>query len=258
MTAPLHCRGTLLAVFTALTLIGTTLFGATPPAHAKGSVPDKPDSLIHVTEESEISTPDMTALTDLMGSLNEAHDEQVGVIITHKKTDPKKLAKTALKKWGLSKNGAVIGISVGDEDAGLAVGSNLTDRVDSKATKDIVGTVKSGAGEYNDWVAGLQGGATRLFLYIEDDGLSGGTDDQSEHQHADDDPAHEEVPEGEVPDDAYVEDEPNEDTGLNDVTKVALGGTLIVLAILGLILLVRIQKQKKDNESSGESADDEN
>lgn len=245
-----------MAMVVALIFIGTALLGTTPPAHAEENVPNKPDNLIHITDESEISTPDKTTLTDLMAGLNDAHDEKVGVIITHEKTDPKKLAKTALKKWGLSKDGAVIGITVADEDAALAVGSNLTDRVDGKATKDIVGTVKSGAGEYNDWVAGLQGGATRLFLYIEDDGLTGGTDDQSEHQHADNDPAHEEVPEGEVPDDAYVEEESDEGAGLNDVSKLALGGIIVVLAGLGLVLLVRIQKRKKDNDPSADRPED--
>lgn len=254
---------TLLAFFAALSL---ALFGSAEVAHAEGEVPEKPKDLIYASEDAEVSAPDMDTITSLMNGLNGAHDEQVGVFITDEDTEAQALAKKALKEWGLDKNGAIIVITTQDQGVGVAVGTDVEDRVSPEDQRDVANKVSEGIGDYADWASGIQTGATRLFLYIEDQGLGGGTDDHHEaddHSHGDDDPAVEEVPAGETPDDAYVAPEENAEEGISDTSKIALGVGLIVVAGGVLFFLVRRGRrmatapQAEDSEDSAESKAEE-
>lgn len=247
---------TLLALLATLAI---TLMSGTVAAHAKGTVPDKPKGLVYATEGAEVSPPDMETITSLMDGLNGAHEEKVGVIITDEDTDAQKLADSALKEWGLSENGGIITITTKKPQVGVAVGSELEKNVSAEAQGDVANKVKDGIGKHADWAKGIQTGATRLFLYIEGDGLSGGTDDrhhkEGAHTHEDDDPAVEEVPSGQAPDDAYAgEESSDESTSIISPLKIAGGITLAFLAIAGLFLLYRYAKKTKADKSA-ESGD---
>lgn len=243
----------LLALLAGLALI---LLGAPTAAHAEGSVPEKPDDLISVAEGAEVSAPDMERITSLMTGLNGAHEEQVGVIITDEEgADAQALADKALTEWGLDEGGAVMVIAVHDYGVGLAVSEDLTDRVSEEDQNDVVNKVGDGIGQYGDWAKGVQSGATRLFLYIEDQGLGGGTDDHG-HVHAEDDPAVEEVPEGEAPEDAYVEGEQaQEEAGIGNTSKIVLGAAIVLLAGAGLFLIVRRARGQSSQSDGGSDSD---
>lgn len=252
---------TLLALLAALTI---SLFSGTVTAHAEGSVPDKPEGLVYATEGAEVSAPDMDAITSLMDGLNGAHEEQVGIIITDEEDDAQGLADKALKDWGLTENGGLIVITTENQDVGVAVGSGLEENVPSDARGDVANKVKEGVGEYRDWAGGIRTGATRLFLYIEGQGLSGGTDGHhgdDGHSHEEGDPAVEEVPAGEAPDDAYVEGESTSEQGVSNTTKIVGGVVVILLASAGLFLLFRRSGSKKasnsDDAKDEESAPEE-
>lgn len=256
-------RHPLLVLLTFVSSVVLAVLGATSTAYAEGEIPEKPEDLIHVTEGAEVSAPDLDSITSLMNGLNSAHEEQVGILITDADENPQDLSDRALEDWGLSENGAVIVITTQDQGVGLSVGSSLTDRVTPQDQEDVVNKVIEGVGQYNDWGSGVRSGATRLFLYIEDQGLGGGTDgEHSEpgHQHEPNDPAVEEVPSGQAPDDAYVEDDPqaggqSADDGFSDKTKVVFGSVIVVLSAACLSLLVRgmrrrLQRAMEEEESS--------
>lgn len=265
LAVPVHgVQRSLLILLTFLASIALAVLGTASAAHAEGDVPEKPENLLYVTEDAEVSTPDLDTITSLMDGLNGAHDEQVGILITDADADPQDLSKQALKDWGLSKDGAIIVITTKDQGVGLSVGTNLTDRVTPEDQDDVVNKVAEGIGEYGDWATGIQSGATRLFLYIEDQGLGGGTDvhdhegESDGHTHAADDPAAEEVPEGEAPDDAYVESETQgEDPGLSDTTKVVIGSVVVVAAGVGLFFLVRNARRKTGAKETADGASDD-
>lgn len=250
LAVPVHgVQRSLLTLFALVASLALAVFGMASTAHAEGNVPEKPENLVYATEDAEVSAPDLEAITSLMDGLNGAHEEKVGVLITSADEDAQGLSEQALKEWGLAENGAVIVITTKDQSVGLAVGSGLTDRVSPEDQDDVVNKTGEGIGQYGDWASGIQNGATRLFLYIEDQGLGGGTDahgPEDGHTHAADDPAVEEVPAGEVPDDAYVEGEgePQEESGMSDSTKIALGATVFVVAGISLFALLRNSRRK--------------
>lgn len=245
----------LLSLFAALAL---AVMGGVSAAHAEGNVPDKPEGLIYVSEGAEVSTPDLEAITSLMNGLNDAHEEKVGVIITDEEIDAQTLADEALPAWGLNENGAVIVITTQDQGVGLAVAKGIEDRVSLEDQDDVVNKVGEGIGEYADWARGIQSGATRLFLYIEDQDLGGGTDAHHEgdgHTHEEGDPAVEEVPAGEAPDDAYIEGEAaQEESSRTDPVKIASGAAIVLLAGAGLFLLYRRGRQQAASNTD-EAAD---
>lgn len=258
LSAPVHAvRRSSLALIALFAALAVTLLGGVSPAHAEGTVPDKPEDLIYVAEGAEVSPPDMETIASLMNGLNGAHEEKVGIIITDEKTDAQGLADEALPAWGLDESGAVIVITTQDQGVGLAVAKNIEDRVSLEDQDDVVNKVGEGIGQYADWASGVQSGATRLFLYIEDQGMGDGTDhhEGDGHTHEADDPAVEEVPAGEAPDDAYVADEdaPKEEGGVTDTTKIVSGVAIILLAGAGLFLLYRMGRKKA---ASGNSESD--
>lgn len=262
LAVPVHgVRRSLLTLIALVVALAFALFGGAGIAHAEGKVPDKPKGLIYASEGAEVSPPDVDAITSLMTGLNDAHEEKVGVLITDEDTDAQKLAAKAVKEWGLSKKGAVIVITTKDQDVGLAVGDELEDRVSQEDQDDVVNKVKEGIGEYADWASGIQSGATRLFLYIEDQGLGGGTDDHHEsdgHNHEADDPAAEEVPAGEAPDDAYTDNTETDDKGftISDTVKIVLGVVIAVLAGAVLFLLGRNNRRKVKSGQNERTADE--
>lgn len=241
---------TALSILALFGLLTANLFGSAVMVHAKSSSPDKPEGLVYASEEAEVSAPDMEAITSLMDGLNDAHEEQVGIIITSEAGEAQKLADAALKDWGLAGNGGIIVITTADQDVGVAVGSRLEKDVPSEARNDVANKVSEGLGEYRDWGKGIQIGATRLFFYIEGQGLGGGTDvhhGDDGHSHKDGDPAVEEVPAGEVPDDAYIEEsEASPGRGVNTATKIVGGITIALLAITGIFLLFREDNPGKE------------
>lgn len=265
-TVPVHgVRRSTLSFLALLAALSLTIFGGSGVAHAEGKVPEKPKNLVYAAEGAEVSPPDTDSITSLMDGLNGAHDEKVGVVITDQDTKAQSLADKTLKEWGLSKNGAVIVIIAQDQSVGLAVGTELEDRVSPEDQSDVIDKVSDGIGDYADWGSGVQKGATRLFLYIEDQGLSGGRDDHHEgddHSHGDDDPSVEEVPAGEAPDDAYVDSEGSSEAGISDTSKIVLGVSLIVVAGGVLFFLVRRGRrmtaatQGKDSGPASESGDE--
>lgn len=250
-------RRSSLALLSLLAALALAVMGGVSAAHAEGNVPDKPEGLIYASEGAEVSTPDLEAITSLMNGLNDAHEEKVGVIITDEEIDAQTLADEALPAWGLDENGAVIVITTQDQGVGLAVAKGIEDRVSLEDQDDVVNKVGEGIGEYADWASGIQSGATRLFLYIEDQGLGGGTDAHHEgdgHTHEEDDPAVEEVPAGEVPDDAYEGEAAPEESSDIDPVKIASGAAIVVLAGAGLFLLYR-RGRKQAASSTDEAAD---
>lgn len=266
LTVPAHgVRRSTLSFLALLAALSLAIFGGSGVAHAEGKVPEKPQDLVYASEGAEVSPPDMDSITSLMDGLNGAHDEKVGVVITDQDTKAQSLADKTLKEWGLSKNGAVIVITAQDQSVGLAVGTALEDRVSPEDQSDVIGKVSEGIGDYADWGGGVQKGATRLFLYIEDQGLSGGRDDHHEgddHSHGDDDPSVEEVPAGEAPDDAYVDSEDSSEDGVSDTSKIVLGVALVVVAGGVLFFLVRRGRrmtaatQSKDSGPPSEPSDE--
>lgn len=255
-------RRSVLALFALAFAVTITLLSGSA-AHAEVEVPDKPEDLIYATEGAEVSAPDMESITSLMNGLNDAHDEKVGVIITDDDVAAGDLAKEALKEWGLSEDGAIIVITTKGPVAAVAVAENVQDRVSAEDQKDVVAKVNDGIGEHADWANGIHTGATRLFLYIEDQGLSGGTDGHHEedgHTHEADDPAVEEVPVGEAPDDAYTgESGASEEEGLSNPAKITTGIIITFLAGAGLFLLYRNGRKKvaaKNDEDGPEEHSD--
>lgn len=242
-----HSPSSPLAVLAAIVGILLTLLGAAHPANAAGTIPDRPDSLIYTAEGSEVSAPDLDSITSLMNGLNGVHKEKVGVLITDSDEDAQALSDIALKSWGLDKGGAIIVITTANQGIGLAVSADLTKQVPLKDQDDVVNRIGEGIGQYNDWAMGIQTGATRLFLYIEGEGLSGGTDDHSSN----DGHAHEGVNPA-PPETTNASD--SKGTGINDPLNITLGSILFAGAGIGLFFLLR--KSRKTAQPSTPSGTD--
>lgn len=242
-----HSPFPLLATFVALAAILLTLLGTAHPASAAGTIPDRPDNLVYAAEGSEVSAPDLEAITSLMNGLNSVHKEKVGILITDADEDAQALSDKALKSWGLDKSGAIIVITTAKQGIGLAVSSDLTKRVPLTDQDDVVNKVGEGIGQYNDWATGIQSGATRLFLYIEGEGLGGGTDDHS----SDDGHAHEGVNPA-PPENTNAGD--SKGAGLSDPLKITLGSVLFAGAGVALFFLLR--KSRRKAQSSAPSGTD--
>lgn len=229
-------------------MVAFVLFGSNGAAHAVGGTPEKPQDLIYVSEGAEISEPDMENITALMTGLNDAHVEKVGVIITHEDVVAQALANDALTKWGLDENGAVIVITTKDQGVALSVATGLTDRVSQEDRDDVVNKVTDGIGQYADWASGIQRGATRLFQYIEDQGLGGGTDAHAdlEEGHSHDNPAVGEAPAGEIPGDTDAEGQAGSgaEASESNTAKVIGGVAIALLAGVGLFFIVRNGRRK--------------
>lgn len=265
LAIPTHGTQRLLLLILTFLAATTLALASVATAHAEGDVPEKPGDLLSLSPDAEISAPDQESVSALLDGLNSAHDEKVGVIVTNTDEDAQALAEQAIKEWGMDQDGAIITITIGSQDVGLAVGTDLTSRVTAEDQSDVITKITDGAGEYGDWATGIQSGATRLFLYIEDQGLGDGTDTHDHdgasdgHTHAADDPAVEVLPEGETPDDAHVEEEPtaqaedsSDESEPSRGAQIAFGIGAAAVAGVGLFFLARSARRRAD--SSGEES----
>lgn len=235
------------------TLLATLALAAAwaSPAAAAGDVPERPSNLIHIAPGAEVSAPGVGDITSLMTGLNNAHEEKVGVLITDADRDAQEMANEVLGAWGLERNGAALVIATKDKGVGLAVGEDLMGRVSPADQADVMAKVQEGIGGFDEWASGVQRGGTRLFLYIEDQGLGGGTDDHF-HSHGEGD-VHAEGQDGAVDTPGPVADPiDGPQPWLDNSAKIGLGSFVALGSIFGLFHLVKAARRKGGTSSAGD------
>lgn len=231
-------------------LLSLALATLTAPAAlaADAGVPPAPKDLIYVSEGSEISPPAMEDLIALLSGLNGAHEEKVGVLITDAPGDAQALAEQALTGWGLQKNGAVLVVTTRDEGVGLALSQHLESKIAPEDRADVVNKVHDGIGDYSDWAVGVQSGLTRLFIYIEGEGLAGGTD---EHSHGDGHD-HETAAAADAQDPGAAHPQGDADGPAGRDVALLVGGLLLVGVSGGALVWVLWRLARRAREGGGE------